>query len=532
MRKNEPVTQRRVPLPEGAVILSTTDAKGKITHVNDEFVAISGFSREELLGAPHNIVRHPDMPRAAYREMWQTLLAGDSWMGLVKNRCKNGDHYWVHAYATPIFDSSGQIVEIQSVRQPPPSEAAVARADAVYRRIRGAEPDKGEVEPPARGRLWRGVQARIAALMLLSPAVGIGAAALGASAAAIAGALGASAAASLGLLVAAWRPFARLDRQARGLIDEPLAEALYFGHQDEASRIELALLKLHTETQAVPKRLAYVAEVIQRTGAQSSEAIHDASEHAERQRQETQQVASAMEEMSQSVQEIAHNASAGAETSERAQEHAEHGVQAVQASADAVAELVERVRESSEITNQVAGETRRISEALDAIQQITEQTNLLSLNASIEAARAGETGRGFAVVAEEVRKLADQTQQSTHQIKEILDSLHAVTDRSVQAMQDSGQRAEATRQTADQARSGLEELREAVGAMHGQSTQIAAATDQQRTAADEAAQNISTIDGLAEQVRRRAEHAAGCMSELAGEIDHASRLIEHFARRG
>ncbi|HCF4900592.1 TPA: PAS domain-containing protein [Pseudomonas putida] len=102
MRQNLPVTGRNLEFPKDANILSTTSPQSHITYVNPDFIKISGFTEEELLGQPHNIVRHPDMPPAAFEHMWSTLKSGRSWMGLVKNRCKNGDHYWVSAYVTPI----------------------------------------------------------------------------------------------------------------------------------------------------------------------------------------------------------------------------------------------------------------------------------------------------------------------------------------------------------------------------------------------------------------------------------------------
>ena len=97
MRNNQPVTQRERTFPAQQRLISTTDLKGQITYCNDAFVDISGFSREELLRAPHNIVRHPDVPSAVFEHMWTTLKKGRPWMGIVKNRSKNGDHYWVNA---------------------------------------------------------------------------------------------------------------------------------------------------------------------------------------------------------------------------------------------------------------------------------------------------------------------------------------------------------------------------------------------------------------------------------------------------
>ncbi|HHQ4547515.1 TPA: methyl-accepting chemotaxis protein [Aeromonas veronii] len=124
-------------LPKDANILSTTSPQSHITYVNPDFIKISGFTEEELLGQPHNIVRHPDMPPAAFEHMWSTLKSGRSWMGLVKNRCKNGDHYWVSAYVTPIA-KNGSIVEYQSVRTKPEPEQVLA-AEKLYAQLRSGK---------------------------------------------------------------------------------------------------------------------------------------------------------------------------------------------------------------------------------------------------------------------------------------------------------------------------------------------------------------------------------------------------------
>ena len=115
MKINLPVSGRAIPVSPTANILSTTNLKGAVSYVNADFIAISGFTEDELLGRNHNMVRHPDMPPVAFAHLWQTLKAGKSWMGLVKNRCKNGDHYWVSAYVTPVTEK-GRVVEYQSVR--------------------------------------------------------------------------------------------------------------------------------------------------------------------------------------------------------------------------------------------------------------------------------------------------------------------------------------------------------------------------------------------------------------------------------
>jgi methyl-accepting chemotaxis protein len=134
MRINHPITQREYELREGAMLVSMTDPKGRITFVNEEFVQVSGFSESELLGKAHNIVRHPDMPEEAFADLWKTLQSGRPWTALVKNRCKNGDFYWVLANVTPVR-SGAEVTGYMSVRSKPTREQ-VSAAEEVYRAIR------------------------------------------------------------------------------------------------------------------------------------------------------------------------------------------------------------------------------------------------------------------------------------------------------------------------------------------------------------------------------------------------------------
>ncbi|HSN47032.1 MAG TPA: PAS domain-containing methyl-accepting chemotaxis protein, partial [Casimicrobiaceae bacterium] len=134
MRKNLPVTQQEHILPEGTSLVSKTDLKGRITYCNPAFIETSGFDRHELMGAPHNLVRHPDMPEAAFADLWATVKDGLPWSGVVKNRRKNGDHYWVCANVTPVKEGS-QVVGYMSVRTTP-SRAEIEAADALYARMR------------------------------------------------------------------------------------------------------------------------------------------------------------------------------------------------------------------------------------------------------------------------------------------------------------------------------------------------------------------------------------------------------------
>jgi PAS domain S-box-containing protein len=134
MRNNQPVTNREVVMPDGSMIVSKTDVKGKIESINKDFLDISGFTKEELIGQPHNIIRHPDMPEEAFEDMWRDLKAGLPWSGYVKNRVKNGDHYWVHANAMPVVEG-GHITGYISIRSKPDAETVKA-VEPVYRQFK------------------------------------------------------------------------------------------------------------------------------------------------------------------------------------------------------------------------------------------------------------------------------------------------------------------------------------------------------------------------------------------------------------
>ncbi|MBF1165566.1 MAG: MCP four helix bundle domain-containing protein [Dechloromonas agitata] len=172
MKNNQPVTQREIPFPPDTYLVSRTDLKGIITYANDAFVDISGFSREELIGSSHNIVRHPDMPQAAFADLWATVKQGLPWRGLVKNRCKNGDFYWVEAFVTPI-KQDGRITGYQSVRTPAPASRRSA-VEAAYRAAgqTGSLPRTGRRSLSLATRLW-GSTAAILDLMLLVGVIGL-----------------------------------------------------------------------------------------------------------------------------------------------------------------------------------------------------------------------------------------------------------------------------------------------------------------------------------------------------------------------
>ncbi|MGZ4990802.1 MAG: methyl-accepting chemotaxis protein [Methylobacter sp.] len=171
MRINMPVTNQEVSMKKGAILITRTDLKGVITYVNDEFVNISGFTRDELIGAEHNIVRHPDMPAAAFKDLWDDLKALRPWKGIVKNRTKSGDYYWVEANAIPVF-KNGKVHEYISVRRAPSPEQ-IREAEHLYKLI---EAKKATIKPTGLAAMAKSIseieawkKMVIALIVLLSP---------------------------------------------------------------------------------------------------------------------------------------------------------------------------------------------------------------------------------------------------------------------------------------------------------------------------------------------------------------------------
>lgn len=131
-------TGREAPFREGELIVSKTDPKGRITYCNDVFLRVAGYREQELIGAPHSLIRHPDMPRSVFKLLWDTIGAGNEIFAYVINMARNGDHYWVFAHVTPSFDAAGRIVSYHSNRRKPRPEA-VAAAHSLYRELRDIE---------------------------------------------------------------------------------------------------------------------------------------------------------------------------------------------------------------------------------------------------------------------------------------------------------------------------------------------------------------------------------------------------------
>ncbi|WP_373765288.1 methyl-accepting chemotaxis protein [Delftia acidovorans] len=426
MRRNVYVTQREYPLSEGETLLSVTDLKGRIVYANDAFIRVSGFEAAELYGKAHSIVRHPDMPAAAFADMWSTIQRGLPWSALVKNRRKNGDHYWVRANASPIRHA-GAVVGYLSVRtRPEPCE--VQQHAALYEQINAGVRSLGLHRgfPVGRGavgalqRWWRfrplawRVQAVVAGLWLLGSA-GLWSSVLQASAVPLAQVWPAWLIWSLACVAAGqWlrsrllMPLAALRGQAQAVASGQQTDARFLQRTDEIGAIGSAvrqtglnLVSLVGDIQGKSDQVRRCALAVQQGSTELSDRTEAAAASLEQSAQAMQALASAIERSSAQAGEAA--------------ARARHGVDMAGQSSRMVVQLDQGMRGVAQTSDQVG----QISSLIDGIAF---QTNLLALNAAVEAARAGEHGKGFAVVADEVRGLSQRSAHAARQIKALIEA--------------------------------------------------------------------------------------------------------------
>ncbi len=429
MRLNLPTTGQEYAVPKGQTLVSTTDTQGRITHCNAAFVAVSGYTRDELVGQPHNMIRHPDMPEEAFRDMWATIASGRPWSAPVKNRRKNGDHYWVMANATPLMQD-GRPVGYMSVRTDA-TRAQIAAAEQLYTTMREEKQAGRRVHGLRSGRVVRhtlagrvahglatlGLSARLA-LVLVWLLLG----SLAAGALLPTGTPGwALPLAQMALFGAAWwylarllvRPIAGLTLAANRVAAGDLTTTVRRGRNDELGDLEQALGQLSFNLCAIVRDARDESESM-RLGAQEiAQGNLDLSARTESQAASLEQTAASMEQITGTVRQ-------SADAARQATALAGQADAAAARSREAVDSVGQTMRD-------IQGDSERIGEITQVIDSIAFQTNILALNAAVEAARAGEQGRGFAVVASEVRSLAGRSADAAKEIKQLIDqSAHRV----------------------------------------------------------------------------------------------------------
>lgn len=515
MRDNGPVTQREFVFPANETLVSTTDLKGRILYCNSAFISVSGYTRDELLGQPHNMIRHPDMPAEAFADMWGTITSGMPWSGLVKNRRKNGDHYWVNANVTPLLDRHGQPVAYMSVRILP-GRAEVEGAEALYARMR-----REGAQCPLRirhGQLidssWRG---RLASW--LNPSLGVRitlavwlAAALGLALGMIAdhsmvAMLGAAAVtlvcAAIGgryIRRAVLAPIHSLERFANRMAAGDLTQRLHKDRDDEVGAIAGALAQLNVNLMSIVRDARSGVMQVRQGTHTIAEGNQDLSGRTESQASSLEQTAASMEQIKATVHASTDMANTAASKAESARRISERSVLAV--------------RQAAHSMENISAASARIADIIQVVDSIAFQTNILALNAAVEAARAGEHGRGFAVVAAEVRMLSQRTSEAAREVRGLI--------------QDSGERVAEGGTQVGQASQAMAEVQQAVDEVFTLIQQISQGMNEQMRGIDQINEALAQLDSLTQQNAALVEEVAASAMGLNDKAQEVADAVGVF----
>ena len=515
MRMNMPVTGVERLLADGKAIVSKTDLKGNITYVNPYFIEISGFDEAELLGAPQNLIRHPDMPGEAFADMWATIKSGTPWTGLVKNRSKNGDHYWVRANVTPIREN-GQVVGYMSVRTCP-ERNEVKAAETLYAAIRrgqakGIALHRGEVVRTGLAG-WLGKLSRLQLNTRLNLSMGVMLAIQ--LAVVFAGIttlhqwwISALAAASAVISIVQWialrhaliKPLHQALDITHAITGGDLSVRIEPGRHDELGRLLASLRQMTVNLTAIIGDVRSNVESITLATREIATGNIDLSRRTEAQAANLEETASSMQQLSSTVRQ-----------------NADHAVQANELAGTASSIAMkggDAVTSTGTTMNEISESSRKIVDIIGLIDSIAFQTNILALNAAVEAARAGEQGRGFAVVASEVRSLAQRSAAAAKEIKQLID--------------DSVEKVDVGNRQVEQASNTMREIVASVQRVSGIMGEISEATLQQSAGINQVHEAITQMDASTQQNASLVEEAAAAATSLEEQTMRLLQAISVF----
>jgi aerotaxis receptor len=512
MRKNLPVYQNSYSFPADRTLVSVTDLKGRITYCNNAFVEVSGFQKSELIGQPHNIVRHPDMPEEAFRDMWSTISSRQPWSGMVKNRRKNGDYYWVKANATPMMDGD-QITGFLSVRTLPTS-AEINSAEELYSKMRSEHAENKLVNRLHRGEHYKGsfagklsrllalgVVGQITLVQLLAFIVVIFDAYLDLPTWTVLAVVSIS---GLGTLLrlkkAVISPMNSLIIEANRLAGGDLSTKITVGAPDLVGQLQRAMNQMSVNLKTVVTDVRSELDGLTDSVSEISVGNHDLSSRTESQASSLEETAASMEEITGTVQQNAVNA--------------DHGTVLATDTSDIARRSNLAVSQVAKSMDEILTSSKRIEDIIQVIEGVAFQTNILALNAAVEAARAGDAGRGFAVVASEVRSLAHRTSEAAKEIRTLISS-SAITVASGNA----------------HTKNALERMGEAVASVlkvQSVLTEISTSASEQKIGIGQINEAVSHMDSMTQQNAAMVEQLAAATSSLSDQLVEVSNSMRLF----
>ena len=542
MRRNLPVTNTETLLPENQFIYSRTDLKGVITEANEAFCNVSGYSREEMIGQPHNMVRHPDMPPAAFEDAWRDLKAGLPWRGIVKNRRKDGGFYWVVANISPVREN-GQVLGYQSVRSRPDREEIKAAEDA-YRRINAGESclavSHGQVVRQRSALVraivsLRGQMLFMAALVLLQGVLDVTEFVLGGHWVQLAH----EAVMAFSVLYALYFivyfvPKVNGDLESIGawmhdvLSSGNLKRRLRTNRTDLIGVIARQLDVFAASVQATVQGMADTARQVETATHEVDSGVKVALQSAQRQSEATSSAAAAVEEVTVSISEVAEHARSTRDVASNAGEVSRDGVRRSDEACLTINSLAETVRQSAAQVETLGQRSAEISQIAGVIKEIADQTNLLALNAAIEAARAGEQGRGFAVVADEVRKLAERTGKATQEISDMIGLIQSETQSAVDGMRAGATQVSEGVSLVNSAQHSLQRIDEEMGDTIQRVNEISHASSEQQEAMTQLAQNVEQVAAMTEQNVAVVNQTEAMVQRLETIVDRMNKSVNQF----
>jgi aerotaxis receptor len=520
MRTNLPVSNIEYILQEDECPTSKTDVHGNITYINQDFIDISGYSAEELMGAPQNILRHPDMPEAAFADLWRTIKSGKPWTGLVKNRCKNGDHYWVEANVSPILENQ-KIVGYTSVRAKPKREHVQA-AEAIYRAVKAGDKSieirEGMVVRRSLAQSLRDLTSfnietkltlAFVSISLLFVAIGVllwfSTAESGSRFADWSMAL-----ALLGVLLGGFfgfmlhrsiiKPLARAKQDIERISSSDLTGQIEIRGDDEMTHLAQSVRILQLNIKWLVGQIGEATALVNRNSREIAAGNADLCGRTESQASSLEETASTLEELTGTVKQNAEQARHASQLVTSTSEIAGNGGAVVAK----VVETMASIKESS----------RKIADIIGVIDGIAFQTNILALNAAVEAARAGEQGRGFAVVASEVRNLAQRSASAAKEIKTLIS--------------DSVEQVEIGRMLVNEAGEVMDDVVTSVQLAADIIAGTAAASQEQSSGIDQVNQAVSHMDEITQQNAALVEQAAAAAESMQDQAAKLAQLVDTF----